>query len=111
MMARDLMIIKRVRKSNEGNTNLLWRPPHFNYRVRLLGLLTRAKDISREADPTSEREREPKVSDLKMEGNEKQMILDAIISAMAMSKDEGYQDDLAILWRKIATSERERADV
>ena len=57
MMARDLMIIKRVRKSNEGNTNLLWRPPHFNYRVRLLGLLTRAKDISREADPTSTRER------------------------------------------------------
>ena len=46
-----------------------------------------------------------------MEGNEKQMILDAIISAMAASKDEEYQDDLAILWRKIATSERERADV
>jgi len=47
------------------------------------------------------------VSDLKMAGNEKQMILDAIISAMAASKDEGYQDDLAILWRKIATRERE----
>lgn len=47
------------------------------------------------------------MSDLKMAGNEKQMILDAIISAMAASKDEGYQDDLAILWRKIATRERE----
>jgi hypothetical protein len=46
------------------------------------------------------------MNDLKMEGRERQMILDAIISAMAASKDEGYQDDLAILWRKIATSER-----
>lgn len=46
------------------------------------------------------------MNELKMEGRETQMILDSIISAMAASKDEGYQDDLAILWRKIATSEK-----
>jgi len=43
---------------------------------------------------------------LEIEDQDKQMILNSIISAMAASKDEGYQDDLAILWRKIATSER-----
>jgi hypothetical protein len=75
--------------------------------VRLHKLSTRAKDFSRTAGSTNKRERgADQVSDLKMVGNEKQMILDAIISAMAASKDEGYQDDLAILWRKIATSER-----
>jgi len=35
----------------------MWRPPHFNYRVRLLGLFTRTKDISRTAGSTNERER------------------------------------------------------
>ena len=45
---------------------------------------------------------------LEIEDQDKQMILDSIISAMAASKDEGYQDDLAILWRKIATGERVR---
>jgi hypothetical protein len=43
---------------------------------------------------------------LEIEDQDKQMILDSIISAMTTTKDEGYQDDLAILWRKIATSER-----
>jgi hypothetical protein len=95
----------------EGNTGNVWRSLNPDNGLRLPKLYARVENLSRTADPTSEGEREPKVSDLKMEGNEKQMILDAIISAMAMSKDEGYQDDLAILWRKIATSERERADV
>ena len=94
------------RERNEINTGNLWRSPCPNKRVRLPRLLTRAKDLSRTADTTNAREGENEMNILEIEDQDKQMILDSIISAMAASKDEEYQDDLAILWRKIATSER-----
>ena len=63
-------------------------------------------ECCRTVDTTNERERGNEMNILEIEDQDKQMILNSIISAMAASKDEGYQDDLAILWRKIATSER-----
>jgi hypothetical protein len=69
-------------------------------------LYERDSKVSRTADTTSERERGNEMNILEIGDQDKQMILDSIISSMAASKDEGYQDDLAILWRKIATSEK-----
>ena len=63
-------------------------------------------ECCRTINPTNKRERGNEMNILEIEDQDKQMILDSIISAMAASKDEEYQDDLAILWRKIATSER-----